>query len=111
MPQHKPDDIVTEWLAGDVGGIVYDACLDEPEIAWQAIVRLSQMDMTDDQRALLAAGPVEDLLVWHGTEFIDRVEQEAIINPKLNYLLGGVWRREMPQAIWERIEKVRREVW
>ena len=38
------------------------------------------------------------LLSHHGTAFINRVEQEAQLNSRLNYLLGGVWRSDMPQA-------------
>ena len=107
----KISALVTAWLAGDSEGAAYDASTDEPELAWHAILELLKRELTEDQEALLAAGLMEDLLFWHGAAFIDRVEAEAKINPQLNHLLGGVWRREMPMAVWERIEKIRKEVW
>jgi hypothetical protein len=111
MESEKVSALVAVWFAGDSEGAMYDAITDEPEIAWQTILEILKRELTDDQRALLAAGLMEDLLVWHGAAFIDRVEEEAKVNPRFNHLLGGVWRREMPIEIWERIEKARKEVW
>ena len=102
---------VEAWFAGDSEGAMYDASTDEPEIAWQAILEILKRELTTEQRALLAAGPMEDLLVRHGAAFIGRVEAEANVNPHLNHLLGGIWRREMPTEVWERIEKTRKEIW
>jgi hypothetical protein len=45
---------------------MYDACTEEPETAWQSVLEILKLELTDDQRALLAAGPMEDLLAWHG---------------------------------------------
>jgi hypothetical protein len=103
--------LVAAWFAGDSEGAMYDASTEEPETAWQVILEILKRELTDDQRALLAAGLMEDLLVWHGAAFIERVEEEAKANTRFNHLLGGVWRRGMPVEIWERIEKARKEVW
>jgi len=111
MPTQRVKLLVAAWFVGDKQGTMYDACTEDPEIAWQAILEILQRDLTDDERALLAAGPVEDLLVWHGGAFIDRIEAEAKRNPRFNHLLRGVWRREMPHEVWERIEKARKEIW
>ena len=54
----------------------------------------------------LSAGPLEDLLVYHGHEVIDRVESEARSNPKFASLLGGVWKNAMADDIWRRIQGV-----
>lgn len=107
----KVSALVAAWFAGDSESAMYDASTEEPEIAWQAILEILKRELTDDQRALLAAGLMEDLLVWHGAAFIERVEDEAKANSRFNYLLGGMWRREMPREIWERIEKARKQVW
>ena len=105
-------DLLKSWQAGDTDGTFYDACMDEPEIAWEAILKIiRERDLSPDEEALLAAGPLEDLLAWHGGPFIDRIEAEAGRNARFNHLLGGVWRREMPQEIWERIQAVRLVVW
>ena len=111
MDDQKVKKLATAWLSGDGYEMVFDACVEEPEVVWQAILQILQLDLTDDQKALLAAGPLEDLLAQQGAAFIDRIEGEAKLNPRFNYLLGGVWRHEMPQEIWERITKARKEAW
>ncbi len=110
-PQQEVGALAATWLAGDTEGKMYDVCAEEPETAWLAILEILKIDLTDDQISLLAAGPLEDLLVWHGSAFIDRVEEEAKSNVKFNHLLGGIWRREMSSEIWVRIERARKEVW
>jgi hypothetical protein len=111
MSEQKVNNLVAIWFEGDSESAMYDAATEEPETAWQAILEILKHELTDDQRSLLAAGPLEDLLVWHGVDFINRIEEEAKVNARFNHLLGGVWRREMPQEIWNRIEKMRKEVW
>ena len=54
----------------------------------------------------LAAGPLEDLIHYHGKQFIDRIETEARKNPLFRHLLGGVW-NSGPSELWSRIEKAR----
>jgi hypothetical protein len=119
MSESSVSELVAAWFAGHGGagipdtlyGKWYDAVTEEPEVAWKAILEVLQQDLTEDARALLAAGPMEDLLCYHGAAFIDRVEEEARRNPRFNHLLGGVWRQEMPEEIWSRIEKARKETW
>jgi len=101
--------LVATWFGGE--HTMFDACTEEPETAWHAILELSRRPLTEEQEELLAAGPLETLLSLHGPTFIDRVLKEAESNPRFNYLLGGVWRREMPDEIWEPIVKVRKETW
>ena len=114
MTDKDPERIATlvaEWLDGRDDGEMFDACTENPEAAWQVILTLVDRELTEDQVADLAAGPMEDLLVWHGSRFIDRVEEKATTDTRFNFLLGGVWRREMPQQIWDRVVKVRKQVW
>ena len=85
--------------------------LKNQKTAWQAILKLLQRDLTEDQMALLACGPLEMLLTWHGAAFIDRVAHEAGQNPRFNHLLGGVWCQNVPPEIWDRIERTRKTVW
>jgi hypothetical protein len=109
MPEQTVSDVVAAWFGGE--HTLYDAVHDTPEIAWQAILEIVARGLTDKQSGLLAAGPLEDLLSYHGTQFIDRIEDEARRNPKFNHLLGGVWQNQMPDEIWSRVQKARKEVW
>ena len=79
---------------------------DKPEHAWQAILAAVSDPRIEPHLPTLAAGPMEDLLSYHGATFIERVEAEARSNPKFASFLGGVWQFEMPSEIWERVQKV-----
>ena len=76
---------------------------DDPEQAWATILEV--LSKTDSLQVLgqLAAGPLEDLLSNHGEHFIDRTEELARIDPKFAVLLGGVWKFQITDPIWERI--------
>jgi hypothetical protein len=100
---------VAAWFAGE--HTMFDACTEEPDLAWSAILAILRSDLSDEQRASLAAGPLETLLAWHGEGFIDRVEHQAALDRRFNYLLGGVWQCGMPQEIWERVQRARVAVW
>ncbi len=103
------DELVAEWLSGELISM-QEAIIDhnaDPETAWQAVLRIMKHDLSDEQMALLAAGPIESLLSWHGPKFIDRIEAEAQRSPAFAHLLGGVWRQDMPDEIWQRVESAR----
>jgi len=81
---------------------------DEPESAWSAI--LGVVVATDDEYtlAMLAAGPLEDLIDAHGEAFVERIEHIAAADAKFRSVLQGVWRSSTPE-VWQRIEISRRE--
>lgn len=83
----------------------------ETEWLWQFILIIYQREVSEKILAVLAAGPLEDLLVYDGTNFIDRVERLAKEDKKFNWLLGGVWRRSMKDEVWKRVQSARKEVW
>ena len=107
--QQPIKDIVAAWFGGDSS--LLEVCTDQPECAWVAVLEILQRNLSSDEEALLAAGPLENLLALHGGVFIDRVERAAASDPRFNYLLGGVWRSGIPEEIWNRIQAARREVW
>jgi hypothetical protein len=81
-----------------------------PDDCWAAILEIVARDPSDESVAILAAGPLEDLINHHGPEFIDRIELESRRNPAFRHLLGGVWRASTPE-VWARIEKARGKLW
>ncbi|HTP26247.1 MAG TPA: hypothetical protein VMK12_11375 [Anaeromyxobacteraceae bacterium] len=66
---------------------------------------------TEDEEllAILAAGPLEDLLVYHGPEVIERIENLSRNDDKFRQLLFGVWRNEIDSSTWNRLEAIRTE--
>lgn len=49
---------------------------------------------------------MEDLLSGHGAQFIDRVEAQARSDPQFAMFLGGVWRFQMADEVWARVQAV-----
>ena len=76
----------------------------EPEKGWKAILAALSDKRLKSSLGVLAAGPLEDLLSFHGKEFIERVEKEAKTNPAFAHLLGGVWQSNMSVDVWDRIQ-------
>jgi hypothetical protein len=109
LPEQSAEEVVTAWFEGE--HTMFDVVHDSPEVAWSAILRILERELTTEQIAILAAGPLEDLLARHGSQFIDRAEREAKQNPGFNHLLGGVWQSNMSQEIWQRVQTSRKETW
>jgi hypothetical protein len=94
------------------GEITFDGAAQErPEIAWAAIVALSRQQLAPKQIAVLAAGPLEDLLAHHGLSFIERIEKEARVYAAFRHLLGGVWPSSIKPEVWRRVENIRGVAW
>jgi hypothetical protein len=108
-PSPTVDELVSRFLS-DEDITMIDSIVppdDHPDSVWTAILYLTQRDLSAEQVSWLAAGPIESLLAWHGGRFIGRVEAEAKRSPAFASILRGVWRHDMPQEIWQRIESAR----
>ena len=79
---------------------------DDPEACWLVIDTVRRMDSSDSILSNLAAGPLEDLLVFHGAQFIERIEKIASNDPQLRKLLAAIWQNEIDDHVWERVKKV-----
>lgn len=77
-----------------------------PEKCWLLILEIFSRSTSDYQRASLAAGLLENLLVQHGTQFIDRIEKIASSDKNFRDLLSGVWRRTIDAGVWERLRSI-----
>jgi hypothetical protein len=97
-----------EWAIDHLISSALDA---DGDFLWSFVRTAYQRDLPDRVVAVLAAGPLEDLLAKRGTEFIDRVEELARKDPKFNDLLGGVWRNTMSDEVWQRVQSIRNHVW
>ena len=85
---------------------LYDLVRNQPEAAWPIIQELWTVDQTDRMLAIIAAGPVEDILCWHGPDFIVRIEQLAKQHDVVRRMLGAVGRRDMAEDVWRRLKGV-----
>ena len=100
----------------DVGSPQYEAslwasdCLDElvadaPQTALQIIISALPLFNETREIAVLAAGPVENLLIEHGAKVIERIEGEAERSERFRYLLSGTWGRpHIDPEVWRRLQ-------
>lgn len=120
-----PNELAADWIAcrGSVASdasnglanfLLVDFPQEEPELTWDTIILVvksyNDADFYDEAATeaqevcgLLAAGPVEDLLSYHGRDFIDRFENEARLDRRMAWVLGGAWQFKMSDEIWKRV--------
>jgi Family of unknown function (DUF6869) len=78
---------------------------DHPALCLAAIRASLAAADSPEQVALIAAGPLEDLLRAHGTTLIGEVEALAARAPRFAYALTGVWPPEQGQPmLWARLK-------
>src|ERR1700727_2814247 len=100
-PAGSPEYNASAWATD-----TYDFLYEDPETLWLLILAVHRKDQSPRVQELLSAGMVEDLLSMHGDKFIDRIETEARTDPSFAKLLGGVWKRQMSDQLWERVQAV-----
>lgn len=125
-----PDELAADWIACGGGGgvgseksnglaqfLLTDFPREEPQLTWDTIMLIvktyPEADFYNDIKTeaqevcgTLAAGPVEDLVSFHGRDFIDRFESEARADRRMAWVLGGAWQFEMNDEIWDRVRHV-----
>lgn len=92
--------------------VIFDLTFDEDhEALWSFVLAAYPKEMSGRVFAVLAAGPLEDLLAKFGPLYIDRIEALARQDRRFNDLLGGVWKNSMTDEVWERVTKARNTIW
>lgn len=86
-------------------------CQDEPFAALRAIDQILAKERSDPIMEVLSAGPLENLLVAHGTIILDEVTKLATSNAAFRELLGGVWSAGIDPKVWEQVETLRSSAW
>ena len=81
------------------------------EEIWLFILAVLAKEPSQKVLGRLSAGPLEDLIAYKGSDFIERIELLARRDPAFRYLLGGVWQNEAPPDIWKRVESARGNSW
>jgi len=105
LQKSEPDSPEHEALFGAFTH-VWEMCHDDPAQAWEFVHAVLAADQSNTIMENLSAGPLEDLLVQHPAEIIVKVEAEAQVNPAFRKLLGGVWKNDIPDDVWKRVQAV-----
>lgn len=127
MDNRTADEIAEEWIrvwsdteTPAIGPGVGASRLDwelpreDPELCLESIIRiLARIDGTRPNRllAVLAAGPLEDLLAENGSVVVEKVEALARSSLEFRFLLNGVWDSTIKPAVLSRLAKYRDQRW
>jgi hypothetical protein len=84
----------------------YNLVRKDPGEAWQLILTIWSFDQSLPTRQGLCAGPIEELLCYHGEYIIPHIERQARTDPSFAKLLGGLWQNTMSDGIWNRLQDV-----
>lgn len=80
--------------------LLWDLCRKEPDHAWKAICEIYRSRPEEIVLANLAAGPVEDLLVYHGDVALPWIARYCSDEPGFVSVLEMVWRNDMTESAW-----------
>lgn len=99
-PENHPE-FWTFALFGALARHAPDLCLD-------AVMGCLALATSAEEAALIAAGPLEDVITANGSSVIERIEHEAARSPRFRYALTGVWADgSAGTPLWQRIEAAR----
>ena len=104
MAEEAPQDHPEFWTFS----LLVDLARDAPDLCMDTVIAALDLCLTPNEVALVAAGPLEDVIVAQGLAVMDRIEAEAARSARFRYALSGVW----PQGsagtpLWQRVEAAR----
>lgn len=97
-----------EWLEADAWfwaweDVDHAVSIATPDV-FELVLALIDSAPNDDALDYVGAGPLEDLINWHGAVFVDRIEEAARRSRAFRYALFGVrMSEEVPLAVRERL--------
>jgi hypothetical protein len=80
----------------------------DPRLCLDAIIEVLARipnDPSDHHFQALAAGPLEDLIAFHGKAFLGELELHARRSPPFRLLLNGVWFDKSSEQVREHLSK------
>lgn len=87
--------------------LMFEMASNAPNDLWRLFEIAWDFGLDERQLGMLAAGALENLLGHHGEDFIDKLETAARQNSKARFMVAGVWRGGMSNAVWERFLSLR----
>jgi hypothetical protein len=88
--ESESEDSEADWEWVTAGERLRRLVDEDRDTAWRVILRL--IELADDPLlGRVGAGPLEDLLRGHGSEFIAKVERLAAVDTRFREALRSVW--------------------
>jgi hypothetical protein len=95
----------TEELDAVFAEVAIEMVRDDPESLWPIILRMVAEAPDEHHLETIGAAPLENLLWFHGPEFVDRIEAAARADSRFRKALGYVngWDRSITTDVTERL--------
>ncbi|MCI5124178.1 MAG: hypothetical protein D3925_06805 [Candidatus Electrothrix sp. AR5] len=74
----------------------------DPENALELLATIIESCKNNEELSYVAAGPLENLFVYHGYAIIDKIKEKADCSEKFQLALSGVWLDEDEDTIFFR---------
>jgi hypothetical protein len=105
----RKDGTITAWLihceAAKDANLLKDLPLNNPEEAWCTIFKVLHQPESEMHLSVLS-DCLKSLIIYHGEEFIDCIEAQAIQNSRFKTCLAKIHsypETRIPQQLWERL--------
>lgn len=86
--------------------LLSDLCRNNPDHAWKAIREIYCSRPEEIVLANLAAGPLEDLLVYHGDAVLPWIARYCADEQGFVTVLEMVWRNDMTESAWNGLQSL-----
>jgi hypothetical protein len=96
---HSTNDEALFWAFEELCSL----CEGNPEQAWQVVQQISNLSTDPKILGNLVAGPLEDILHYHGLDFIERFEIYTRQHPEFVTVAKGVWVKEAAKEVRDRV--------
>ena len=70
---------------------VIEMAIDKPNDLWDLILEILKIDDSNEIVAAVGAGPLEDLMVNHGPDFIEKIEEQAESSSAFKNAMKSTW--------------------
>jgi hypothetical protein len=87
--------------------LILELVRSHPHLALDALRAALDAAKDADSIAMIAAGPLEDLLTDHGPDMIAAIEEAAAASPRLRYALTGVSGAGIKPLVLARLDAIR----
>ena len=126
MDSRSPDEIAEEWICAwsgteppaigagvGVSRLDWELPREDPQLCHESIITvLGRIEGSSSKLlAVLAAGPLEDLLAENGSVVVDQVEVLARRSPEFRHLLNGAWDSRIHPEVLSKLAKYRNRRW
>lgn len=82
---------------------------DNHEELWLIILEILNLDDSEEIIKAVGAGPLEDLMIYHGEKYIEKVEAEFYTSTVFEKAVRSVWldKDDLPDAVYKRFCDIR----